>query len=247
MDRSANIKEFEELVPTDNVEIVILQNGRQHFTRKFVTFEKHSAQNEQPTRGLFKMPFVFKNTIKESNMMKNVIVISTSLRQGSNSEMLADQFVAGAQAAGHQVEKISLAGKNIQFCKGCMGCQKLGHCVIDDDVNEIMAKVLKADVVCWATPIYYYEMSGQMKTLIDRMNGTYPQDYHFRNVYMLTTAAENEEQTPKRAEIGLTGWIDSYPKSRLAGTLFCGGVDKAREIEGNAKLQEAFNLGKSVQ
>ena len=107
-----------------------------------------------------------------------------------------------------------------------------------------MAKVMNADVVCWATPIYYYEMSGQMKTLIDRMNAMYSQNYLFRDVYLLTTAAEEEEATPKRAETGLTGWIDCYPKSRLAGTLFCGGVNDAREIEGNPKLQEAFHPSK---
>ena len=178
--------------------------------------------------------------------MKRVIVISTSLRHGSNSDMLADKFVEGAKAAGNEVEKISLSDKSIQFCKGCFGCQKLGKCVIKDDVNEIMAKVLEADVVAWATPIYYYEMSGQMKTLIDRMNAMYSQDYKFRDVYLLTTAAEDEEETPKRAETGLTGWIDCYPKSRLSGTLFCGGVNEPKAIEGNAKLQEAFELGKSI-
>ena len=191
--------------------------------------------------------------------MKKVVVISTSLRHGSNSDMLAEKFVEGAKAAGNDVEKISLVGKNIQFCKGCMACQKAAsqkeqtrpevkqvRCVIKDDVNDIMAKVLKADVICWATPIYYYEMSGQMKTLIDRMNAMYEQDYQFRDVYLLTTAAENETETPKRAETGLTGWIDCYPKSRLAGTLFCGGVNDAREIEGNPKLQEAYELGKSI-
>ena len=178
--------------------------------------------------------------------MKRVIVISTSLRKGSNSDMLADQFAEGAKAAGHEVEKISLVGKNIQFCKGCLGCQKLGRCVINDDVNDIMAKVLQADVICWATPIYYYEMSGQMKTLIDRMNAMYEQDYHFRDIYLLTTAAENETETPKRAEIGLTGWIDCFPKSHLAAHLFCGGVNDAREIEGNDKLREAFELGEKI-
>lgn len=178
--------------------------------------------------------------------MKKVIVISTSLRRGSNSDMLADQFVEGAKAAGNEVEKISLVGKNIQFCKGCMGCQKLGRCVINDDVNDIMAKVLNADVICWATPIYYYEMSGQMKTLIDRMNAMYPKDYRFRDIYLLTTAAESEENTPKRAESGLQGWIDCYEKSTLKAHLFCGGVNDAREISGNPKLQEAFELGKNV-
>ena len=178
--------------------------------------------------------------------MKKVIVISTSLRHGSNSDMLAEKFAEGAKAAGNNVEEISLVGKNIQFCKGCMACQKLGRCVIKDDVNDIMQKVLNADVICWATPIYYNEMSGQMKTLIDRMNAMYEQDYQFRDVYLMATAAEDEVETPKRAEMGLTGWIDCYPKSRLAGTLFCGGVDEPKAIEGNAKLQEAFELGKGV-
>lgn len=178
--------------------------------------------------------------------MKKVIVISTSLRHGSNSDMLADKFVEGARSAGNDVEKISLADKEVHFCKGCLACQKLGKCVINDDVNDIMAKVLDADVVAWATPIYYYEMSGQMKTLIDRMNAMYPLDYKFRDVYLLTTAAEAEEETPKRAEAGLSGWIDCYPKSRLAGTLFCGGVASPREIEGNAKLRKAFELGAKI-
>ncbi len=178
--------------------------------------------------------------------MKKVIVISTSLRPGSNSDILADSFIEGAVAAGNEVEKISLVGKNIQFCKGCLACQKLGRCVINDDVNDIMAQVLKADAVVWATPIYYYEMSGQMKTLIDRMNAMYPLDYQFRDVYLLTTAAEDEPHVPQRAEAGLMGWIDCYPKSRLAGTLFCGGVNDARDIQGNHKLQVAYAMGKDI-
>lgn len=178
--------------------------------------------------------------------MKRIVVISTSLRRNSNSDALADRFIEGAVSAGNEVEKISLVGKNIQFCKGCMACQKLKKCIIDDDVNDMMSKVIEAEVVVWATPVYYYEMSGQMKTLIDRMNAMYSQDYKFREVYLLTTAAEDEPEVPKRVEAGLTGWIDCYPKSHLAGTLFCGEVNAPREIEGNRKLQEAYELGRNV-
>ena len=120
--------------------------------------------------------------------MKKVIVISTSLRTGSNSDMMADKFIEGALKSGNEVEKISLINKDIRFCRGCLTCQKLGKCVINDDVNAIMQKVLNADVIVWGTPIYYYEMSGQMKVLIDRMNAMYNLDYKFRDVYMLTTA-----------------------------------------------------------
>ena len=178
--------------------------------------------------------------------MKKVIVISTSLCAGSNSDMLAEKFAEGAKASGNEVEKISLRGKEIKFCIGCLSCQKTGACVFKDDVPAIMAKVLNADVVCWATPIYYYEMSGQMKTLIDRMNAMYPKDYRFRDIYLLTAAAEDESETPKRAEIGLTGWIDCYGKASLKGHVFCGGVDKPRDIEGNGKLQEAYEMGKNI-
>ena len=178
--------------------------------------------------------------------MKKVVVISTSLRHGSNSQVLAEQFAKGAEAAGHQVELVSLRGKEIRFCVGCLACQQTGTCVFKDDVPAIMERVLQADVVCWATPIYYYEMSGQTKTLIDRMNAMYAKDYRFRDVYLLTTAAEEEMFVPQRAESGLQGWIDCYGKSALKGHLFCGGVGGPGEIAGNAKLQEAYEMGKKV-
>ena len=180
--------------------------------------------------------------------MKKVIVISTSLRPGSNSDLLADRFAEGAKAAGNEVEKISLVGKNIQFCKGCLACQKLGRCVISDDVNDIMAKVLKADVVAWATPIYYYEMSGQMKTLLDRLNPLYPSDYRFRKVYMLMTATEDEDYVPEKAISGLQGWVDCFEKAELAGSLFCGGISDPGEAFGKKDEQdEAYEFGKSLE
>ena len=178
--------------------------------------------------------------------MKKVVVISTSLRAGSNSQVLAEQFAEGAKSAGNEVEFITLRGKEIKFCVGCLACQKTGACVFKDDVPAIMESVLNADVVCWATPIYYYEMSGQMKTLIDRMNAMYPKDYRFRDIYLLATATEDEEHVSQRAIEGLTGWIDCYPKSRLTRTLFCGGVPMSHSIDGNTKLQEAYELGKKV-
>ena len=182
--------------------------------------------------------------------MKRVIVLSTSLRRGSNSDMLADRFVEGALSAGNDVEKVSLVGKDIQFCRGCFACQKLGRCVIKDDVNDIMAKVLEADVVCWATPIYYYEMSGQMKTLIDRLNSMYPLDYKFRDVYLLTTAAEDEEDTPKRAEAGLTGWIAAALAKFLFHIVYYRMISNLRTLIGfiskYSNLVELISVGNSL-
>ena len=92
-----------------------------------------------------------------------ITVISSSLRRNGNSEMLADEFIRGAKESGNEVEKITLGGKKINFCIGCLSCQKTGKCVIKDDCAEINEKIHDADVLVFATPIYYYEMSGQLK------------------------------------------------------------------------------------
>lgn len=178
--------------------------------------------------------------------MKNVLVISTSLRANSNSDALADAFLRGAADAGHHAEKISLRGRNIQFCRGCMACQKLGRCVISDDAAEISQKMHDADVIAFATPIYYYEMSGQMKTLLDRANWLYSSDYHFTDIYLLTAAAENEPSVPSRAEGGLTGWIDCFERARLAGSVFAGGVEGPGEATGHPALAQAYNMGNQI-
>lgn len=179
--------------------------------------------------------------------MSKILVISTSLRRGSNSEIMADEFIRGAKEKGNDVEKISLQDKRIAFCRGCFGCAKLGRCVIDDDAVEIAQRLHDADAVCFATPIYYYEMSGQMKTLLDRCNSLYGGDYHFKNVYLLSCATEDEAFVPERAEIGLGGWIACFDRARLAGMVFIGGVTDCGDIKGNPRLSRAYELGKSAE
>lgn len=176
-------------------------------------------------------------------MKKQVLIISTSPRKGSNSEALAAAFAKGAADAGHAVETISLRGKSIGFCQGCLACQKTRRCVIQDDADEIAQKMLTADIIAFATPIYYYEMSGQMKTLLDRANPLYGSDYAFRDIYLLSAAADAEDGTDNRVIGGLEGWISCFEKARLAGTVFAGGVDKAGEIEKHPALQRAYEAG----
>lgn len=178
--------------------------------------------------------------------MKKVLVISSSLRARSNSDALADEFARGAADAGNEVERITLKGKDIRFCKGCLACQKTRQCVISDDAQEIVARMHDADVIAFATPVYYYEMSGQMKTLLDRANPLFPSDYRFREIYMLTSAAEEDGHVPERAVAGLGGWIDCFEKVRLAGSVFAGGVNDAGEIEGHPSLKVAYDMGKTI-
>ena len=179
-------------------------------------------------------------------MSKKVVVISSSLRVNSNSEKLAESFAKGAREAGNEVEFISLKGKKLAFCIGCLTCQNTGHCVIKDDAVEIEPKVLNSDVVVFASPIYYYEMSGQLKTLLDRLNPMYAKKFNFREVYFLSTAGDDREETPYRALSGIKGWIECFEGVSLKGSVFCGDVCTKTTIDGNAKLNEAYEMGKRV-
>lgn len=180
--------------------------------------------------------------------MSKILVITTSLRAKSNSDILSEQLIAGATDAGHKVEHISLKDKEIKFCLGCLACQQTEKCVLKDDANKIAEKVKNADTLVFATPIYYYEMSGQMKTLLDRLNPLYPSDYRFRNIYMLTTAAEDEEKTPKKALTGLRSWVDCFEKATLVDSLFCGGIsDPGEAAIKKTALEKAYDFGKRIK
>ena len=179
-------------------------------------------------------------------MSKKVLVISTSPRKGGNSDTLADEFVRGAREAGNSVEKVTLYDKNIEFCKGCLTCQSTRRCVIHDDAGAITEKMLAADVIAFATPIYYYGMCGKMKTLLDRANPLFPAEYQFREIYLLSAAAEEDEHTADGAVAGLQGWIACFEKARLAGTVFAGGVTSVGEIQGHPGLEKARELGRNV-
>lgn len=180
--------------------------------------------------------------------MSKVLVITTSLRAKSNSDRIAEELIAGAKDAGHEVEQISLKGREINFCIGCLACQKTQKCIRNDDAVWIAEKVKEAEALVFVTPIYYYEMSGQMKTLLDRLNPLFPSDYRFRSVYMLSVAAEDDPCVPEKAVSGLQGWVDCFEKAELVDTLFCGGVNDAGEAEQHQdKLEEAYAFGRRLK
>ena len=181
---------------------------------------------------------------KVSKMGKNVLVISSSLRVTSNSAVLAHEIVRGATDAGNNAEFLSLAEKDLNFFTGCMACQKSHRCVINDDASAIAEKVKYSDVLVFTTPIYYYEMSGQLKTMLDRMNPIYGDDYRFREIYLVCTAADDDPQTPERAVNGIKGWISCFDKAEFRDVLFCGGVDQPGEVMSRRDyMEQAYLLG----
>ena len=179
-------------------------------------------------------------------MKKNILILSTSPRKNGNSEMLAREFARGAEEAGHNVELLSLHDKTIGFCKGCLACQKTQRCVIHDDADAIVRKMKDAEVIAFATPIYFYEMCGQMKTMIDRSNPLYTMDNKFEDIYLLAAAAEPETSAFDGAIKGLQGWIDCHEKAHLKGVIRGLGADVIGAIEGNPALNEAYEMGKTI-
>ncbi len=178
--------------------------------------------------------------------MKKVVIIKTSLRNNSNSDILADEFIRGANDANNEIQVISLKNKKINFCIGCLSCQKTKKCFMGDDAIDIADKVCNADVVVWATPIYYYSVSGQMKTLIDRMNSLYARDYKFREVYLLATSAEAEEETINGAIKEVEGWVSCFNNVILKNHLLIGDVNSPKDILNNPNLVKAYNMGKEL-
>ena len=130
-------------------------------------------------------------------MCKKVLVLSSSPRKGGNSDTLCDQFIKGAQESGNDVEKIYLRNKRINYCTGCGTCNLQKPCPQKDDAAEVIDKMVKADVIVLATPVYFYTMSAQMKTLIDRSCARYTEISN-KDFYFIATMAETEANRIER-------------------------------------------------
>lgn len=178
-------------------------------------------------------------------MNKNVLVLSASPRKGGNSDLLCDQFVLGAREAGHQVEKIVLRDKNIRYCTGCGACYASGTCVQQDDMAGMLEKILAADVIVMATPVYFYTMNAQMKTLIDRTVARYTAISN-KEFYFIVAAADSSKQAMERTLEGFRGFTSCLSGAHEKGVVYGTGAWKVGDINGSKAMQEAYAMGKNV-
>lgn len=175
--------------------------------------------------------------------MKKVLVVSSSPRRDGNSDSLANEFVRGAEDAGCVVEKIFLADYNINYCTGCGVCFSCKRCFQHDDMLFLLDKMVQADTIVFATPVYFYNMSAQLKTFIDRCCPRYKEMTN-KEFYYILTQGEMQEYLMDRA---ITA-IRSFSVNCLRGTVEKGilravGVYTLGEIEKTKYMKQAYAMG----
>jgi multimeric flavodoxin WrbA len=177
---------------------------------------------------------------------KKVLVLSSSPRRGGNSDLLCDQFISGAKEKGNDVEKIFLKDKKINYCTGCQTCiNRKGTCTQKDDMTEVLGKMVEADVIVMATPVYFYTMCGQMKTLIDRTCARYT-EITGKDFYFIVTAADNSQPAMERTIEEFRGFTYCLDDANEKGILYGTGAWERGEIKGMPAMVQAYKLGMSV-
>ena len=180
-------------------------------------------------------------------MPKKILIIECSLRKNSNTDELAESFAKGALESGNEVSMVSLKGKKIGFCNGCLVCNQTGKCVIKDDAAEIVSAMRGSDVIVWATPVYYYSVSGQMKTLIDRANPLYGAEYRIKDVYLLLASEDRDADHASEGAVKcLQGWIECLPGVRLAKVICAAGAAEPGAAMECAAFQQSYMAGKEI-
>lgn len=175
--------------------------------------------------------------------MKKVVIISSSMRKG-NSDKLCDAFETGVIASGNQVTRINIRDIKLNFCLGCRDCYNYGDCVQSDDMNKLYPKILEADVLVFATPIYFGEMCGSLKTFLDRMYPLYT-SIKGKEVYIAVSCYEDNHAFADDSVEGLKRSLSDFGLNNIKKTLYALETDEQNDVSEEA-LEKAFNVGKNV-
>ncbi len=183
-------------------------------------------------------------------MSKNIVILNGSPRKKGNTSALVQAFTEGAENAGHTVTEFFLNTMKIHGCKGCFG----GHssrecpCVQKDDMDNIYPAVKKCDVIILATPLYYWNMSGQLRTAIDRLFALEEGEGNLLRGHdracALLMAAEGHDFEDVLAYFD---HLMQHLRWENLGHVLAGGNGDVGDINGKPEIQKAYELGKSIQ
>lgn len=177
--------------------------------------------------------------------MKNIVVLCGSPRKNGNSSLLADAFIEGAEREGNKIQKIYVADKKIGYCKGCNYCFNGGKCIQNDDMTEIYEILNNADVLVISTPVYFYNISAQLKTLIDRLHNPVRNGFKIKKLALLAVGAST---LPFVFDAVLQTYnsVLKYFNLQDGGKVFAYGVNNVGDILNTEYIEQAKLLGENI-
>lgn len=181
---------------------------------------------------------------------KEILVLAGSPRKNGNSDMLADAFIEGAQKAGHSVTKIYAAAHKVNGCLGCNKCWSDGtHCIQKDDMVKLYSAFEKATVLVFATPLYYYSWSAQIKCVLDRTFTYASPDRKFAMAVKecaLLVAAETREVADLDGLVGSYRIAARFCNWKDKGVLLATGVYEKGAVKAGDWLEQAKKMGMEI-
>ena len=180
--------------------------------------------------------------------MAQVLVLMSSPRKNGNTDRLADAFIKGVEENGYSTEKVYVNYQNIKPCLGCNVCQKTNECIQKDDMQEIYKKVLEANIIAFASPVFFYTFNGSMKLLIDRTFAI-EKTIHDKDFYLLTTGLAPEESYFRIIKDTFQKYIDCL---RVGGNRFVDSIlgfqtGNKDDIGKTNALEKAYNMAKEIK
>lgn len=179
-------------------------------------------------------------------MSKRVLILSGSPRKNGNSDILCDEFAKGAVESGNTVEKIRIADKKITPCSACYYCREHGgKCVHNDDMAEILQKMIDADVLILTSPVYFYSIDAQLKAVIDRTVARWL-EVRNKEFYYIMTAADEDRASMETTLACFRGYADCVEGAKEMGVIYGTGVYEKGEVNNTDLIKEAYEMGKSI-
>lgn len=179
--------------------------------------------------------------------MKKILVLSASARKGGNTDLLCDEFIRGAESAGHSAEKMYVAFMQVKGCIGCCACQDNGgRCVQKDDMAEIYEKIKTADVIVYASPMYFYSFNAQLKAVMDRTFAI-ERVIKDKTVYLITTGAAPEKEYMSLIMEHFRKYIGCFNNMVIGGIIIGCGTTGKKDVVGSTAMQEAYDAGYNLK
>ena len=185
-----------------------------------------------------------------------VLGLFGSPRRGGNTELLLEEALKGAQSEGAEVERIYLIDYTITPCKECHGCEQTGHCVILDDMQKIYPKLLEADIIILASPIFFYGVTAWAKAMIDRSQAFWARKYLLkdpslsegkkRRGFFISVGATKGQKIFEGAILTVKYFFDVLDAEYVGELLFRGVDGKGDIIKLQGALHQAFEAGRKL-